>query len=133
MPGVIIDPEPVAPIINVNTPVDFNCDGTATSKVVINNPGSSSYAYDYYLDNVKNTNVPSNEFINVPVGSHAVRVEYKLTSVPTYSNLLYEDFGIGADTTSPGITAGYCYHDLDITPSSCRMSNEIRRWNIVLQ
>ena len=39
MPGVIIDPEPVAPIINVNTPVDFNCDGTATSKVVINNPG----------------------------------------------------------------------------------------------
>ena len=53
------------------------------------------------------------------VGSHAVRVEYKLTSVPTYSNLLFEDFGIGANTTSPGIAAGYCYHDLDITPSTC--------------
>lgn len=125
MPGVIIDPEPVAPIINVNTPVDFNCDGTATSKVIINNPGSSSYSYDYFLDNVKNTNVPSNEFINVPVGSHAVRVEYKLTSVPTYSNLLFENFGYGDDTTSPGMNAVYYCFERQVVATQCKGSTAI--------
>jgi gliding motility-associated-like protein len=117
MPGIIIDPEPVAPSISVNTPVDFNCDGTATSTVTINNPGPASYSYDYYLDTVKNTNVPSNVFLNVPVGTHAIRVQYLLTFVPTFSNLLKEDFGSGAPTTTTGIAAAYCFNDLRISPT----------------
>ncbi len=109
--SVTIDPEPPAPIINVDTPVDFNCDGTATSTVVINNPGGSSFSYDYYLDNVLNTNVPSNVFLNVGSGTHVVRVDYRVNTVPTFSNLLSEDFGKGGYTTTPGINPAYCFED----------------------
>lgn len=120
MPNIIIDPEPVAPVIDVNTPVDFNCDGTATSTVTINNPGTASFTYNYYLDGIINPNTTNpNTFLNVPPGPHTVKVEYNLVSVPTYSNLLKEDFGVGANTTSPGIAAAYCFHNLDITPSTC--------------
>ena len=63
--SVTVDPEPASPIINVDTPVDFNCDGTATSTVTINNPGGVTYTYDYYMDGIKNTNTPSNVFLNV--------------------------------------------------------------------
>ncbi|RKS94781.1 gliding motility-associated-like protein [Flavobacterium limicola] len=124
MPNIIIEPEPVAPVINVDTPVDFNCDGTATSTVTINNPGGTSYTYDYYLDGVKNTNVPSNVFINVTPGTHAVRVEYKVGTVPTFSNLLKEDFGIGEDVTSPGMNSAYCF-ERQVTATQCRSSIQI--------
>lgn len=111
--SVTIDPEPVAPIIDVATPVDFNCDGTATSTVTITNPGPASFTYDYYLDGVINTNIPSNVFLNVPAGSHTIRVEYTVSSVPTYSNLLKETFGSGADTNSPGINPAFCWEKQD--------------------
>ncbi|MFN7100144.1 MAG: SprB repeat-containing protein, partial [Flavobacterium sp.] len=42
---VTVDPAPAAPAINVATPVDFNCDGTATSTVTVNNPGNINYTY----------------------------------------------------------------------------------------
>jgi hypothetical protein len=90
---VTVDPAPPAPAINVATPVDFNCDGTATSTVTVNNPGGISYTYDYFIDGVRNTNTPSNVFLNVTPGTHAVRVEYNLNTVTTFSNLLNEDFG----------------------------------------
>ncbi|RYJ53300.1 T9SS type B sorting domain-containing protein [Flavobacterium petrolei] len=121
---VIVDPEPVAPEIKVDTPVDFNCDGTATSTVTINNPGGTSYTYDYYLDGTKNTNVPSNVFINVTPGTHAVRVEYKVGTVPTFSNLLKEDFGVGEDVTSPGMNSAYCF-ERQVTATQCRSSIQI--------
>ncbi|MFV8351881.1 T9SS type B sorting domain-containing protein [Flavobacterium sp. XS2P14] len=113
--SVTVDPEPVSPIINVDTPVDFNCDGTATSTVTINNPGGVTYTYDYYMDGIKNTNTPSNVFLNVLPGTHKVTVEYKLNSVTTFSNLLFEDFGKGGYTTTPGINPAYCFED-ETTP-----------------
>ncbi|MFV8357101.1 T9SS type B sorting domain-containing protein [Flavobacterium sp. XS1P32] len=109
--SVTVDPEPASPIINVDTPVDFNCDGTATSTVTINNPGGVTYTYDYYMDGIKNTNTPSNVFLNVLPGTHKVTVEYKLNSVTTFSNLLFEDFGKGGYTTSPGINPAYCFEN----------------------
>lgn len=116
---VTVDPAPAAPAINVATPVDFNCDGTATSTVTVNNPGNANYTYDYFLDGVRNTNTPPNVFLNVTPGTHNIRVEYRLSTVSTFSNLLNEDFGIGANTTTPGIASAYCFHDLDVVPSTC--------------
>ncbi|MFH6970007.1 T9SS type B sorting domain-containing protein [Flavobacterium petrolei] len=123
---VTVDPEPVAPIIDVNTPVDFNCDGTATSTVTINNPGTASFTYNYYLDGTINPNTTSpNTFLNVAPGTHTVRVDYNLISVPTYSNLLKEDFGYGDDTTSPGInTAFYCF-ERQVVATQCKGSTAI--------
>lgn len=126
MPNIIIEPEPVAPVIDVNTPVDFNCDGTATSTVTINNPGTASFTYNYYLDGTINPNTTNpNTFLNVPPGTHTVKVEYNLVSVPTYSNLLKEDFGYGDDTTSPGInTAFYCF-ERQVVATQCKGSTAI--------
>ncbi|MCZ8229980.1 SprB repeat-containing protein, partial [Flavobacterium sp.] len=120
--SVTIDPEPAAPQIDVNTPVDFNCDGTATSTVTVTNPGGSTYTYDYYLDGTKNTNVPSNVFLNVSPGPHNIKVEYKLNTVPTFSNLLYENFGYGDDTTSPGMNATYYCFERQVLATQCRGS-----------
>lgn len=121
MPGITIDPEPQAPVINVDTPVDFNCDGTATSTVTITNPASASFTYNYYLDGVLNTNTANpNVFLNVAPGTHNVKVEYNLTAVPTFSNLLYETFGYGDDTTSPGINSTYYCFERQVAATQCR-------------
>ncbi|WP_348811958.1 T9SS type B sorting domain-containing protein [Flavobacterium maritimum] len=108
MPNIIIEPEPVAPTIDVASPV-FNCDGSANSTVTITNPGGANFEYGYLLDGNVNTNVPSNVFVNVPSGSHTVSVTYKLLTVPTYSNLLKEDFGSGLEVSSPGINTNFCF------------------------
>jgi len=115
MPGVVLDPKPADPTISVAPPV-FNCNGTATSTVTVTSGGGNNYAYEYYLDNVKNTNTPPNVFVNVPSGSHTISVKYNLTSVPTYSNLLIEDFGSGGTTTAPGIASAYCFNDQRVNP-----------------
>ena len=115
MPGVVLDPKPADPTIAVGAPV-FNCNGTATSTVTVTNGGGANYSYEYYLDNVLNTNTPPNVFLNVPSGSHTVSVKYNLVSVPTYSNLLLENFGSGGTTTSPGIAAAYCFNDQRVNP-----------------
>ena len=111
MPGIIVEPEPVAPTITVSDP-DFNCDGTANATVTVTNEGSNSYTYTYLLDGVENPNTADPKtFLDVSEGSHTVTVTYKLETVPTYSNLLNEDFGSGAPTTSPGIASAYCFND----------------------
>ncbi|WP_406844828.1 T9SS type B sorting domain-containing protein [Flavobacterium soyae] len=115
MPGVVLDPKPADPTISVDPPV-FNCNGTATSTVTVTNGSGANYSYEYYLDNVLNTNTPPNVFLNVPSGSHTVSVKYNLISVPTYSNLLQEDFGSGGTTTTPGIAAAYCFNDQRVNP-----------------
>ena len=127
MPGIVIDPKPLEPEIGVETPVTFNCDGSATSTVTVNNPGSASYSYKYYLDNstTPNTNTPPNVFLNVPAGPHSVRIEYKLTNVPTFSNLLNENFGYGGDVESPGINTTYYCFERQVAATQCRGSIEI--------
>ena len=126
---VTIDPAPTPPTIVVNNP-DFNCDGSATSTVTVNSNGGN-FQYTYLIDGVPNTNVPNNIFENVPCGNHTVQVQYVNLSIPTYSNLLFEDFGRGASTTSPGIASAYCFNNqpypastpcgnnLSLPPSSC--------------
>lgn len=106
---VTLDPIPADPTITVGTPV-FNCNGTATSTVTVNN-GASSYTYSYSINPplVPPHNPTSNVFQNVPCGNSVITVNYTLVSPPTFSNLLREDFGQGDDTTSPGINPAYCF------------------------
>lgn len=116
---IVLDPIPTAPTIIVDT-ASFNCDGTGTTTVTVTNPPNLNYTYEYLIDGVLNTNTADPKvFLNVPSGSHIVTVRYKLVSVSTYSNLLEENFGIGANTTSPGIAPAYCFHNLDVVPSTC--------------
>ncbi|EGV42056.1 T9SS type B sorting domain-containing protein [Bizionia argentinensis JUB59] len=119
MPEIILDPEPVAPTITVNEP-DYNCDGSANATVTVTNPGTSNFDYTYYLDGVENTNTADpTTFINVPDGPHTITVEYGLNSVPTFSNLLYETFGYGEDTTSPGINTTYYCFERQVAATQC--------------
>lgn len=106
--NVTIDPAPQDPTITVAAP-DYNCDGTATTTVTVNS-GTGNFQYEYYIDNVLNTNVPPNVFENVSCGPHNITVRYRNLIIPTYSDLLREDFGSGNNTTTPGIAAAYCWN-----------------------
>jgi gliding motility-associated-like protein len=125
MANVTIDPLPVAPRIDTDPVVVFNCDGTATSTVTVNNPPNVNYDYTYSLDGTLNTPSNSNVFNGVKSGDHIIKVGYALKSVTTFSNLLNENFGYGDDTTSPGInTAFYCF-ERQVVATQCRGSNAI--------
>ncbi|AUC81400.1 T9SS type B sorting domain-containing protein [Lacinutrix sp. Bg11-31] len=125
MQDIILDQEPPAPTISLDETV-FNCDGTGNSTVTVTNNGGTSYSYDYYLDGVLNPNtVDPQTFNNVPSGSHTISVEYTLLTVPTFSNLLYETFGYGEDTTSPGINPTYYCFERQVTATQCGNSTTI--------
>ncbi|MBP4141133.1 T9SS type B sorting domain-containing protein [Flavobacterium sp. P4023] len=116
---VIIDPQPIPPSIDIDSPL-FNCTGTATSTVTVTNNGGSNFAYEYLLDGAVNPNTANPKvFLNVPSGEHTVSVKYKLLSVSTYSNLLREDFGYGDDTTSPGINTTYYCFERQVEATKC--------------
>ncbi len=123
MPDIVLDPEPVTPTIDVSDP-DFNCNGTANATVTVTNSNSSNtYTYTYLLDGVENTNTADPKtFLDVPEGSHTISVAYKLKAVPTYSNLLLEDFGYGDDTTSPGINPVYYCFERQKVGTECKGS-----------
>ncbi|PRZ26214.1 T9SS type B sorting domain-containing protein [Flavobacterium granuli] len=119
MEAITIDKIPQKPVITVDPPV-FNCDGTATTSVTVTNSVGTQFSYDYYLDGVLNLNSPSNVFKNVSQGDHTITVSYNVLSVSTYSNLLKEDFGSGASTTTPGIATAYCFNDQRVVgPYNC--------------
>ena len=113
---VTIDPAPAAPTITVS-PAVFACTGNATSTVTVNSNGGN-FNYIYSLDGVVNTPPSNNVFTNVLCGSHTVSVSYAATNIPTFSNLLFEDFGVGPNTTSPGIAAAYCFNSQPYPASS---------------
>ncbi|MEP1488239.1 MAG: T9SS type B sorting domain-containing protein [Algibacter sp.] len=126
MPDIVLDPEPVAPTINVGDP-DFNCDGSANTTVTVTTQTTDSFTYSYLLDGVENTNTADPKtFLNVPDGSHTITVEYLLSSVPTYSNLLNETFGYGDDTSSPGINPTYYCFERQVVATQCKNSIRIQ-------
>ncbi|MCP2026364.1 gliding motility-associated-like protein [Flavobacterium sp. HSC-32F16] len=107
---IILDPKPADPTIDDPITV-YGCDGKASSTVTVRNPQNTNYTYEYYIDGTPNTPITNNVFTNIPSGTHTIKVAYKVTTVPTYSNLLREDFGIGSYTTTPGINPAYCFED----------------------
>jgi len=125
MQDVILDQEPPSPTIEVS-PTSFNCDGSGNATVTVTNNGGSSYSYDYLLDGVPNPNTADPQtFINVPSGSHTISVQYTLLTVSTFSNLLYETFGYGDDTTSPGINPVYYCFERQVAATQCGNSPAI--------
>lgn len=111
MTGLVIDPKPAAPNIQLGKTI-YNCDGTATSTVTINGgSGDPKFSYQYYIDGMPNPNTAQpNVFLNVPQGDHIITVDYQVLSATTNSILLDESFGSGANTQSPGInTFYYCF------------------------
>ncbi|WP_339919617.1 T9SS type B sorting domain-containing protein [uncultured Flavobacterium sp.] len=93
--AITVDPQPVPPTINTNTII--NCDGTAT--VTVNNNGASNFNYEYLIDNVLNTNTPSNVFVNVPSGPHTITVNYTLiVSSSVISCVTTKEFPITIDS-----------------------------------
>ncbi|WP_395075259.1 T9SS type B sorting domain-containing protein [Flavobacterium sp.] len=114
---VTLDPIPPTPTISLTPPV-YNCDGTSTTTVTVNNPSGTNYNYTYDIvpPLVPPHNPTSNIFTNVPCGPSNITVNYELVSVPTYSNLLFEDFGVGINTTSPGIAPAYCWNNQPFPP-----------------
>ena len=74
------------------------------------------FNYTYALDNVLNTPPSNNVFPNIICGKHTFTVNYQLVTVSTFSNLLFEDFGSGPNTTTPGIAAAYCWNDQPFPP-----------------
>ncbi|MDX6190414.1 DUF11 domain-containing protein [Flavobacterium sp. Fl-318] len=110
MSGIVLDPKPSDPVFTVQ-PTAYTCDGKGTTTVTVTTDPSTTYTYEYYLGKTLNTNVPPNVFKDVPAGTYDIIVKYKLVSAPTFSNLLKEDFGSGAPTTSPGIASAYCFND----------------------
>lgn len=119
---VTIDPAPTDPTISVADP-DYNCDGTATTTVTVNNNGGN-FSYTYLLNGIPNTPPDNNVFTNVPCGDHDVTIRFESLAIPTYSNLLFEDFGEGANTTSPGINPAYCF-ERQVAATQCNGSIQI--------
>ncbi|MFH6966045.1 T9SS type B sorting domain-containing protein [Flavobacterium sp. FlaQc-28] len=109
---IILEPKPDDPTIDVADPV-FTCDGKASTTVTVTNPSDTSYTYEYYINGTANTPITNNVFTNVPAGTHTITVKYKVTKVPTYSNLLREDFGRGPDVKIAGIHPNYCWERQD--------------------
>ncbi|BDB56210.1 T9SS type B sorting domain-containing protein [Flavobacterium ammonificans] len=106
------------PIVTV-TNQSFNCDGTANSVINATTTTNTVFSYRYSLDGGAFQTSPN--FSNLPPGQHTVEVKYEPLLVPTYSNLLKEDFGYGADTTSPGMNATYCF-ERQVTATRCKGS-----------
>ncbi|MCM0665490.1 T9SS type B sorting domain-containing protein [Flavobacterium tyrosinilyticum] len=109
---VVLGPKPGDPTID-DPITTYTCDGKASTTVTVRNPQNANYTYEYYIDNVPNTPITNNVFTNVKAGTHTIKVKYKVTSVPTYSNLLREDFGRGPDAKIPGIHPAYCWEPQD--------------------
>lgn len=124
---VILNPAPAKPNV-VKSDNVYNCDGTATSTFTVINPQNPNYSYEYFLNEVQNTTATPHIFTNVSSAvpnPDIVTVKYKLLDVPTYSNLLKEDFGYGDDTTSPGInTSFYCW-ERQVAATQCKGSTLI--------
>ncbi|MFC0781035.1 T9SS type B sorting domain-containing protein [Flavobacterium sp. HJSW_4] len=110
--NVILDPKPGDPTID-DPITTYTCDGKASTTVTVRNPQNANYTYEYYIDDVANTPITNNVFTDVKSGTHTITVKYKVTTVPTYSNLLREDFGRGPDTKTPGIHPDYCWEPQD--------------------
>ncbi len=128
--NVCLDPPPTPPTLN--TPVTvYNCDGTATSTVTVNSNGGN-FTYEYFLNNstTPNPGPNPNVFTGIPCSSTTqnIKVNYTAINIPTYNNLLIENFGSGNPTTTDGIAnattnppfPGYCFNDQRVVgPYQC--------------
>lgn len=117
MPKVVVENIGV-PTITVTTD-SFNCDGTANTTINSTTGTSTTFSYTYSLDGGPFQSTPN--FSNISSGNHTIGINYQPLIVPTYSNLLKEDFGYGPDTTSPGMSVKYCF-ERQVIATRCKGS-----------
>ena len=115
LPSVTVENIGVPTVTIINN--SFNCDGTSNSTIEVKTATSTSFSYTYSLDGGPFQTTSS--FNNISSGNHTLTVNYQPLIVPTFSNLLKEDFGYGADTTSPGINTQYYCFEKQVLPYSC--------------
>ncbi len=116
LPSVTVENIGVPTVTIINN--SFNCDGTSNSTIEVKTTTSTSFSYTYSLDGGPFQTTSS--FNNISSGNHTLTVNYQPLIVPTFSNLLKEDFGYGADTTSPGMSAAYCF-EKQVLPVTCNL------------
>ena len=114
LPSVTVENIGVPTVTIINN--SFNCDGTSNSTIEVKTATSTSFSYTYSLDGGPFQTTSS--FNNISSGNHTLTVNYQPLIVPTFSNLLNEDFGYGADTTSPGMSPAYCF-ERQVGPVTC--------------
>lgn len=114
LPSVTVENIGVPTVTIINN--SFNCDGTSNSTIEVKTATSTSFSYTYSLDGGPFQTTSS--FNNISSGNHTFTVNYQPLIVPTFSNLLNEDFGYGADTTSPGMSPAYCF-ERQVVPVTC--------------
>jgi gliding motility-associated-like protein len=114
LPSVTVENIGVPTVTIINN--SFNCDGTSNSTIEVKTATSTSFSYTYSLDGGPFQTTSS--FNNISSGNHTFTVNYQPLIVPTFSNLLNEDFGYGADTTSPGMSPAYCF-ERQVGPVTC--------------
>ncbi|MCM5662288.1 T9SS type B sorting domain-containing protein [Galbibacter mesophilus] len=101
---VTIPPLPEEPTTEDLT-YSYNCDGTGNIQLI---PSIPEYNYSYEINGASY----SGDTLTVDGlsnGSYKLVINYNNPNYVTYSNLLKEDFGRGANTTSPYIDPVYCY------------------------
>src|SRR5690606_32544118 len=122
---VVIPDLPVAPTAEVG--YSYNCDGTGNISVI---PSIPDYEYTYDVNGTPITGEFEDGFTfdNLDPGTHTVTIHYNNPNYATYSNLLNEDFGRGANTTSPYIDPVYCYESQYANDQSeCEAFGEFNR------
>ncbi|MEP0214652.1 MAG: T9SS type B sorting domain-containing protein [Cellulophaga sp.] len=112
---VTVDSAPEAPTFAPS--ISYDCEGLGEITVT---PSSTDFDYVYSINGSFNTpDNTSNVFTDVAAGTHTIRVDYTSNATPTPSNLLSEDFGVGANTSITQIDPLYCYEPQDGTVRPC--------------
>ncbi|PKB42660.1 gliding motility-associated-like protein [Cellulophaga sp. RHA19] len=112
---VTVDSAPEAPTFAPS--ISYDCEGLGEITVT---PSSTDFDYVYSINGSFNTpDNTSNVFTDVAAGNHTIRVDYTSNATPTPSNLLSEDFGVGANTSITQIDPLYCYEPQDGTVRPC--------------
>ncbi|UNY99710.1 T9SS type B sorting domain-containing protein [Zhouia spongiae] len=95
----------------------YNCDGTGN---IVLTPSIPEYEYTYDVNGTPSGTGSSLTVNDLADGEHTITIHYNNPNYVTYSNLLKEDFGAGANTTSPNIGSVYCYESQSMAaPNSC--------------
>ncbi|WP_276389030.1 T9SS type B sorting domain-containing protein [Eudoraea chungangensis] len=111
---VTVAPEPTPP--GISPVITYACDGEGNITITPDNPG---YNYTYSIDGMPNTPATSAIFTDVAVGSHTITADYIISTPPSPSSLLLEDFGAGPNISITEVDPAYCYEPQDGSVNSC--------------
>ena len=113
--NLVVPEEITTPDFTAN--VSYDCDGDGT--ITVNSSNTTDFDYTYEINSTPNTPDTSNIFTDVPVGTHTVTINYTPSAAPAPSDLLFENFGSGPNTSILEIDPAYCYEPQDGSVRAC--------------